>query len=206
MKHHSEIRQLLIGNAIRLVSEGGFEKATTKELAHCNGTLPDLKMNEAYIYRIFGSKEELFRSAFISLDDELIYSFSIATEMIGGFETCSKEKLLKFFEMTWKFIMHNEEKCRYYVRFYYSVYFKGTALLSHRTHMAGIISELSCLFKEEADVHSILHSVFTTILDFAIRVYNGELEDSDINRPHIFNVLYCMMSTYFKTEDLASNS
>ena len=206
MKHHSEIRELLIGNAIRLVAEGGFEKATTKELAHCSGTLPDLKMNEAYIYRIFGSKEELFRSAFISLDDELVYSFSIATEMIGGFETCPKEKLLKFFEMTWKFIMHNEEKCRYYVRFYYSVYFKGTALLSHRTHMAGIISELSCLFKEEADVHSILHSVFTTILDFAIRVYNGELEDNDINRPHIFNVLYCMMSTYFKTEDLASNS
>ena len=32
------------------------------------------------------------------------------------------------------------------------------------------------------------------MFDFAIRVYNGELEDSDINRPHIFNVLYPIFS------------
>ena len=31
-----------------------------------------------------------------------------------------------------------------------------------------------------------------------------ELEDSDINRPHIFNVLYCMMATYFKDSGKAS--
>ena len=60
------------------------------------------------------------------------------------------------------------------------------------------------IFKEEADVEAILHSVFTALFDFAIRVYNGELEDSDINRPHIFNVLYGMMATYLKDSVKAS--
>lgn len=63
---------------------------------------------------------------------------------------------------------------------------------------------MSSVFKEDADVASILHSVFTAMFDFAIRVYNGELEDNQTNRPHIFNVLYCMMMTYFKDLEKAS--
>ena len=43
-----------------------------------------------------------------------------------------------------------------------------------------------------------MHSVFTALLDFSIRVYNGDLEDNEDNLSNICNVLYCMMSTYFK--------
>jgi hypothetical protein len=64
-----------------------------------------------------------------------------------------------------------------------------------------MIAEMTPIFKEEADVVSILHSVFTAMFDFAIRVYNGDLEDNEINRPHIFNVLYCMMALYFKDSE-----
>ena len=63
-----------------------------------------------------------------------------------------------------------------------------------------IIKGFSPMFKEEADVCSIMHSVLTTLLDFAIRVYNGDLNDDDTNRPHIFNVLYCTMMTYFRDD------
>jgi hypothetical protein len=84
------------------------------------------------------------------------------------------------------------------VRYYYSIYFKDSSIKAHKKLFEGIITEMTPLFKEEADVSSILHSVFTALLDFAIRVYNKDLEDNEINRPHIFNVLYCMMMTYFK--------
>ena len=63
-----------------------------------------------------------------------------------------------------------------------------------------MVHEFSPIFKEEADVPSILHSVFTALFDFAIRVYNGDLEDNEENREHMFNVLYCMMMTYFKDQ------
>lgn len=198
MKREAEIKELLINNAIHLIATGGFEKATTKELTHSGGSLPDFKMNEVYIYRIFGSKENLFKSAFERLDHELIYAFQESMRSVGEINTLTKENLFKFFLAAWKFILGNEEHCRCYIRYYYSIYFKDLSLEAHQSLFAKIISEMTPMFKEEADVVSILHSVFTSLLDFGIRVYNGELEDSEINRPHVFNVLYCMMATYFK--------
>lgn len=200
MKNEVVVRELLIANAIHLIAEGGFESATTKELTHCGGSLPDFKMNEVYIYRIFGSKEQLYESAFIQLDRELFYSFKKELEVTGGFESIKKEKGYELFLKTWSFLLGNEERCRCYVRYYYSIYFRGHSLESHKKNFGEIIETFVPLFKEEADVVAIMHSVFTALLDFAIRVYNGDLEDSEINRPHIFNVLYCMMMTYFKDE------
>ena len=198
MRYEAEIKELLIENAIHLIAEGGFEKATTKELTHCGGQLPDFKMNEVYIYRFFGSKEKLYETAFVRLDTELFHAFKHGVEIVGRFDDGRKEKLERFFSLAWQFILGNEERCRCYVRYYYSIYFKGASLDAHRKLFARMVDEMTPIFKEEADVSSILHSVFTALFDFAIRVYNGELEDNDENRPHIFNVLYCMMVTYFK--------
>ena len=201
MKREAEIKELLISNTIRLVSEGGFEKATTKELALCGGHLPDFKMNEVYIYRLFGSKENLYEATFIRLDTELFYSFKHGVEAVGGFSVGGREKLPEFFERAWRFVLGNEDRCRCYVRYYYSIYFKGASRDSHRKFFGEIVGEMLPLFKEEADAFSILHSVFTSLLDFAIRIYNDELEDNAENKQHVFNVLYCMMSTYFKNEN-----
>ena len=85
MKYETEIRELLISNTIHLIAEGGFEKATTKELTHCGGDLPNMKMNEVYLYRIFGSKENLYDEAFVRLDRELCYAFRHGAEIVGGF-------------------------------------------------------------------------------------------------------------------------
>ena len=204
MRYEAEIKELLIENAIHLIAEGGFEKATTKELTHSGGQLPDFKMNEVYIYRFFKSKENLYEAAFVRLDTELFYAFKRGVEIIGGFENDRKEKLGKFFSMAWQFVLGNEERCRCYVRYYYSIYFKGHSLEAHRKLFEGMVNEMAPIFKEGASIEAILHSVFTAMFDFAIRVYNGELEDSDINRPHIFNVLYCMMATYLKDSAKAS--
>lgn len=204
MKREAEVKELLISNAVHLIAEGGFEKATTKELTLCGGHLPDFKMNEVYIYRFFGSKEKLYESAFRRLDSELFYTFRDEVRAIGGFEEDTKKKLYELFLKVWTFVLGNEEKCRCYVRYYYSVYFKGNSLETHKKLFKEVIEEMSPFFKEDADVFAILHSVFTAMFDFAIRVYNGELEDNEINRPHVFNVLYCMMMTYFKDYEMAS--
>jgi hypothetical protein len=104
----------------------------------------------------------------------------------------------------WRFILGNEERCRCYVRYYYSIYFKGNSLVAHKKLLGEVITEMNSIFKDEADVVAILHSVFVAFLNFAIRVYNGEIEDNEINRYHVFNVLYCMMMTYFKNTEKSS--
>jgi AcrR family transcriptional regulator len=203
MKCEAEIKELLISNAIRLIGEGGFEAATTKALALSGGDLPGVKMNEVYIYRFFNSKEGLYSAAFTALDQELYEAFQYGVDAVASFEGNAKVKLQEFFALAWKFLLQNEYHCRCYVRYYYSVYFKNSQS-AHKTLFAKITEKISPLFREEADGQAILHSVFTSLLDFAIRVYNGDIEDNDINRPHVFNVLYCMMASYFNEAALAS--
>ena len=200
MKYEAEVRELLIKNTIHLIAEGGFEMATTKNLAHSGGTLPDFKMNEVYIYRLFGSKENLYEAAFLCLDHELFRFFYSTMCATGCFKNGTRENLYRFFRKVWDFILSDEEGCRCYVRYYYSIYFQGQPLQMHKNLFERIFTEAKPLFKEEADVYAILHSTFIMLFDFAIRVYNGELENNEINIPHVFNVLYCMMMTYFKTD------
>ena len=194
MKREAEIKELLINNAINLIAEGGFEKATTKELAFYGGNLADVKMNEVYIYRLFGNKERLFEAAFRQLDTELFYAFRSGADAIGGFKK-DKEHVFTFLEKAWEFITMREARCRYYVRYLYSIHFQGAVAEEHKKLFAGIIAEMKPIFKDEADVTAILRSVLTTFLDFATCVFNGELANDEINRPHVFNVLYCIMMT-----------
>lgn len=203
MKCEAQIKEILIGNAIHLIAEGGFEKATTKNLTHCRGDVLDVKMNEVYIYRLFGSKESLYEAAFARLDSELYGAFQKGFAAVE--DLAPREGMYEFFLMAWRFILGNEERCRCYVRYLYSVYFKGRSLEEHRALFQKIVSQFEPMFKEEANVKAIMHSVFISLFDFAIRVYNGELEDSDENRPHVFTVLYCMMAAYFKDSVLLAS-
>ena len=197
MNRENEIKELLIANAIKLISEGGFEKATTKALTYCGGSLPEFKMNEVYIYRLFKSKEQLYEAAFTSLDNELFCALKSGVEDVGGFGGDTKQNLYEFFLKAWRFILNDEAHCRCYVRFYYSIYFKGSVKESHRRYFKTMTDMFAPVFKKEANAYAILHSVFTLLLDFAIRVYNGDLEDNEDSRMHIFNILYCMVETYF---------
>lgn len=204
MSKEENIMAILIDNAIHLIAEGGFEKATTKNLAHYRESPKDIKMNEVYIYRLFGSKEELYESAFLSLDKELTEMFCKAIATLSDLLIDTKKKLYQFFLMAWQSILKNEARCRYYVRYYYSIYFKGKSLEKHIKHFDLIVDNFNVLFKKEADVKTIMHSVFNVLLDFAIQVYNGEIVDNEENRVHVFNVLYCMMMTYLKFPDTSS--
>lgn len=203
MKNEKEVRELLITNTIRLIAEGGFEKATTNAITHSGDELPGIKMNEVYIYRLFGSKENLYGVAFSRLDQEIVDALR---EYLGKYEDGlvgdTKRKLRELFAKMWRFVLRNEARCRCYVRYYYSIYFYKNSNEAHDLLFKGTIDEFTKLFKEEADVKSILHSVFTTILDFAVRVYNADLSNSQDSEDHIFNVVYCMMMTYLKDDAL----
>ena len=60
----------------------------------------------------------------------------------------------------------------------HSIYFKGHSLEAHRKLFEGMVNEMAPIFKEGASIEAILHSVFTAMFDFAIRVYNAMISDS----------------------------
>ena len=197
MKNEQAVKDILISNTITLIAHGGFEKATTKAITHSKNNPPNIKMNEVYIYRLFGSKEQLYSTAFAVLDGEIFHALRTAVHFDRD-EQDIAAALYEIFLKAWRFVLKNEDRCRCYMRYYYSIYFRDESLREHNELFEGIIQEFAPLFKDEADVKSIMHSVFTTLLDFSVRVYNGDLEDTETNAKHIFNVIYCMMMSYFK--------
>ena len=197
MKNEQLYREVFIDNTIRLVAEGGFERATTRAIAHDRAHLGNVKLNEAHIYRVFGTKENLFSEVFDLLDEELLF---VIRSNLSVFDSKNdfKTKCRTLFDKIWRFLLSEEQKCRYFTRYYYSVYYNGDSQDHHRARYQVFIEKISGAFKPDADVRAILHYCIATMLDFAIRVYNNALEDSEENAYHIFNVLYCSVSPYLK--------
>ena len=200
MKREAEIKELLISNAIHLIAKGGFEAATTKALTTAGGSPEGFKMNEVYIYRFFGSKEKIYEAAFLTLDEELRSAFIRAAEEVGGFDTNTQDNFRIFFLRIWAFLLGNEDRFRCYLRYYYSIYFKDSSLRAHTKNFAAMVSSITPLFKDDAAIMTVLHSIFTSLLNLATQVYNGGLEDNETTRSTVFNILYLTMSAYFKDE------
>ncbi len=201
MKNETVLREAYLNNTIRLIGECGFEKATTRAIAKDGIHIPGISINEAYIYRLFGSKVLLYEEAFAVLDNEL---FSYLQSCLKNVERDGKtleEMFYQVFRELWGFLLKNEHRCRCYIRFYYSAYFQGEVLRRHRKLLNEQKVYFMPLFKEGSDVISIIHMLFMTMLDFANQVYNHDLEDNDRNCYYIFLLLFSSVKPYIRTSD-----
>lgn len=57
-----ETRRMLIDGTIHVIARDGLDKATTKQIGL------ETSINEAYIYRCFAGKEDMFAKTFDALD------------------------------------------------------------------------------------------------------------------------------------------
>ena len=201
MKSEQKIRGVLIDNTIRLIAEGGFEKATTRAIAFSGQPLLDIKMNEAYIYRLFGSKEKLYEAAFKYIDGEIAFAFSACFQKIISSKSDVKTKMQELFFEVWRYMLENESYFRYYTRYYYSAYFDDANLEAHLENYKGITSALTPFFKDDVDVKAIMHSVYSAMLGLAIRVYNGYMQDTQESAQHVYTILHQMSVVCLRDEN-----
>lgn len=200
MKNEEVIREALLNNTIRLIGEGGFERATTKAIAYDGVSIPGVRLNEVHIYRVFGSKEKLYAYMFTSLDVEL---FAKVGEVFGIFSdpgVTFKEKMESVFRELWHFLLGFENKTRSYVRFFYSNHYKETVLREHRKRLDRVADSFSFAVKEGKSVRALIHALFMVMLDQAIQVYNGDLEDTEETTAYVFRILYQILLPYVKPE------
>ena len=186
-----EIRQALLESTVDAIASVGFEGATTKAIASSKG------INEAYIYRLFGGKEKLFAATFEMLDLELISAIHRSGALNASTEDVEGE-LRRIFSGVWRFVLQYRERCIAYVRYYFSHYYIELSHDSHMAAYASIVSAMSPLFRERADVTSLMHHVLSSLLDFAVRVFNGDIPDDEESTEHIFRVLFCVFRPYLR--------
>ena len=186
-----EIRQKLIDGTIHVIATGGLDKATTKQI----GT--ETAVNEAYIYRCFAGKEDMFAKAYDYLDSELLDKTMEYVSVMYDTTTKFKQRCRIFFFDVWRFLLSNSEKCLAYVRYYYSPYFKKHSYIIHETRFKPLVEKFSDAFIGEADVWMILNHILNVMLDFAVKVHNGLMPDNDDYSEHVFRVIYESVKQYF---------
>ena len=188
-----EIRQKLIAGTIRVIANEGLDKATTKQI----GT--ETAINEAYIYRCFAGKEDMFSKVFDSLDDELLGKTMEYVPIMYQEDIAFKQRCRIFFFGVWRFMLSNSEKCLAYVHYYYSPYFKKYSSAIHETRFQPLVKKFSIAFIEEADVWMILNHILDVMLNFSTKVHNGLMSENDDYGEHVFRVLYESVKQYLIT-------
>lgn len=190
-----DMRATLIARTIQVIADEGLDKTTTKAIVDGTG------INEAYIYRLFDSKEDLLVKAFDSLDTELadLALTHISVMHLTGFSF--EERCRLYFFPMWRFLLSNREKCVAYIRYFYSPYFQRLSSADHRQRFDPLLKKFEPTFIDEADVWMILNHILDVMLCFAIRVHSGEMPADDSYGEHVYRVTYAAIRQYFKPDN-----
>lgn len=190
-------RQGLIDATIGVIAREGLDKASTKLIGQA------ASINEAYIYRSFANKEDMFAKTFDFLDEELLHKTVELVDVMYMQELDFETRSRTYFFGLWEFLLSNRDKCLTYIRYFYSPYFTRFSADGHQIRFAPLVQKFRGAFKDEANVWMILNHILNVIFDFAIKVHNGQMPEEDNYAEHVFRVIYASVKQYFKTGDAA---
>ena len=187
-----DMQETLIARTISVIANEGLDKTTTKAITQGTG------INEVYIYRLFSGKEGLLEKTFDKLDDELLTAITRSMPIMYVYDIEFEQRCRTFFDSVWLFLLGNKEKCISFVRYFYSTYFIKHSAERHKLRFIPVLEKLSPAFKDEADVWMILNHILNVMLDFAVKVHNGQMPENDDYSEHVFRVVYRSVEQYFK--------
>jgi AcrR family transcriptional regulator len=179
-----EFKKKLKESVIHVIASDGMDRVTTKAIA------THAQMNEGYIYRLFQDKDTLLRETFEQLDDELIGGILKYLPVMEISTIEIKERCRALFFMIWKFIIAKPERCHAFIRYYYSPYFLRLSAQKHRHKYQTVVETMTPAFRKGADVWFLLNHVLDFMLSSSIRLFRGEIEDTDEVADNLFHIIY----------------
>lgn len=186
------MRATLIDRTITVIANEGLDRTTTKAIVAGTG------INEAYIYRQFADKDDLLIKTFDFLDEELVAETLKHMSVMTMTDIPFEERCWLYFSAVWKFLISSRNKCLAFVQYFYSPYFAKHSADEHKERYQVLIEKVQPVFREEADVWMILNHILNVMLDFAVKVHNGQMSKEDSYTEHVFRVIYVSVQQYFK--------
>ncbi len=189
------IKQALIKSTIHTISEFGIDNATTKQLAACAG------VNEVYIYRIFGGKEQLFRETFNFVDKDfssnLLNCLSVAYNRGNNIET----RFRNLFKLIWQYVIDNKEKYSFFIRYYYSRCYTKQISDERKIIYADVIKIFDTIFARGTDTWWLFNQVLDVVFSSAVKVLRDEIPNNRETEENIFLFLYAALEPHLKTNN-----
>ena len=189
----NRIRNALMDGAIKVVARDGLEKITTRSIAS------ECDLHDAYIYRYFIDKEDLLMKTFIREDKAMTARIKENLEN-SDLKGKSIEEVLRAIVMPmWDFLMENEDVCKFYVRYYYSIHFEKDAIEEFREDNRTLHAAFEELFPKGADLELMFHYHMDTLLNIAMKVTTDEIEKTPDIGERVFKLLYSVTKVFLKT-------
>ena len=190
--HTEEMRIKLIESAIHTISNVGVDRATTKLLAGNAG------LNEVYIYRIFGGKDGLFKESFTYIDKQFAKYLLKCFKDITKTQDAKRDYFRKIFSQIWKFALNDQEKCSFFIRYYYSRYYTKQCGQERKEIYQDVMLSMKKVFKEESNVWWLFNHMFDVIFSSAVKVLREEIPDNRQTEENIFVLLYAALQPHLK--------
>lgn len=190
----SDMRKAFIDSAIHVVASEGIDRTTTKALAS------SADLNEVYIYRIFGGKENLLRVTFDVLDLQFRDCLLRHIDVMYDTSLTMKERSWKFFNLVWDFIFSDKEKCLFFIRYYHSRFFDDYSIMDRRKTYQDVMDKFIPAFKKDIDVWLLLNHIFDVLFASAIKILRNEVENDERMAINTFALIYMAVEPYFVWE------
>lgn len=187
----SDMRKAFIESAIHVVACNGIDRTTTKALATHAG------LNEAYIYRVFGGKEELLKETFDVLDIQFRDCILRNIGLMYDASVPLKERSWNFFKNVWDFTLNDPEKCSFFIRYYHSRFFDTYSIKFRRQTYDEVMKQFTPAFKEEIDVWLLLNHIFDVLFASVIKILRNEVENDERMAISTFALIYMAVEPYF---------
>ena len=182
-----DYKRKLRESVIHIIATEGMDRVTTKAVASY------AQLNEGYIYRLFKDKDTLLKEAFEQLDGELIAGIMKYLPVMEITTIEIKERCRALFFMIWKFIICMPERCHAFIRYYYSPYFSRLSAEKHRQDYQPVVDVFRPACLNGADTWRLLNHILDFILTSSIRLFRGEIDDSDETADDLFRIIYSAM-------------
>lgn len=187
-----DIRLALINSTIRTISSVGIDSATTKQLAL------NANVNEVYIYRIFGGKENLFAETFNYVDKEFASALlKFLSESFSQNQT-TESRFRMLLHLMWQYTVNDEEKCSFFIRYYYSRCYTNEISQKRKAIYADTMKIFNIAFVHGTDTWWLFNHILDVVFSAAIKVLRDEITADEKTEENIFNLLYLALKPYLK--------
>ena len=180
----------LYESTIKVVASDGLDKTTTKSIAKGAG------LNEVYIYRLFEDKEDLLFKTFELLDDELATACLARLPVMEREDIPFKDKCRVLFDGVWQFILNEPDRCKYFIRYFYSPYFRRFSADNHRVRFDAVVSIMAPAFEEPTNTWMMLNHIINILFDFTVKVFDGEMPNDEKTADLVFTLVYSSVIPY----------
>ena len=178
------LRQKLIESAIHIVAVDGIHKATTKAIATHSG------INEAYIYRVFEDKEDLFFATFTAIDKDLIACILKYMPIMDIKGIDLDERCRIFFRSCWENVVADREKCSFFIKYYYSHYYNSYSPIERRKAYREVIDWITPAFKKGTDVWRMFNRILDIVYSTVVKILRDEIPDNEETAEEVFAVVF----------------